>query len=142
MLDTSQLATQQARGVKTTSNRRRCDVMTSHRRWYDVVSRFCAFWVSFFPYHVHAEKKLDTNQLAIFFTSFIVLIQKKTQFHTHTLIRLRGCGRGYYQSFPHSVKTVCILLLRLNQYTKSKNHYLFGAECTLPRCRMHFNATT
>ena len=29
-----------------TSKQRRCDVMTSHRRWYDVVSRLCACWVA------------------------------------------------------------------------------------------------
>ena len=37
--------TQQAHNVKMTSFQRRCDVITSHRRWYDVILTLCALWV-------------------------------------------------------------------------------------------------
>ena len=37
--------TQQAHNVKMTSYQRRCDVITSHRRWYDVILMLCACWV-------------------------------------------------------------------------------------------------
>ena len=36
--------TQQVHDVKTTSYRLRCDVMTSLRRWYGFVLRFCPCW--------------------------------------------------------------------------------------------------
>ena len=38
-------ATQRAHDVYTTSARRRCNVMTLHRRWADVVLTSCACWV-------------------------------------------------------------------------------------------------
>ena len=38
---------QQAHNLKTTSNQRRCDVMASRRRRYDVVLTSCTCWVSF-----------------------------------------------------------------------------------------------
>ena len=34
-----------AHNVKMTSNQRRCDVITSHRRLYDVILMLCAYWV-------------------------------------------------------------------------------------------------
>ena len=37
--------TQQAHNIKMTSYQRRCDVITSHRRWYDVILKLCAHWV-------------------------------------------------------------------------------------------------
>ena len=37
--------TQWAHNVKMTSYQRRCDVITSHRRWYDVILMLCACWV-------------------------------------------------------------------------------------------------
>ena len=36
--------TQWAHNVKMTSYQRRCDVITSHRRWYDVILMLCACW--------------------------------------------------------------------------------------------------
>ena len=36
--------TQWAHNVKMTSYQRRCDVITSHRRWYDVILIVCACW--------------------------------------------------------------------------------------------------
>ena len=36
--------TQRAHDVKMTSYQRRCDVMTSHRRRYDVIMTSCACW--------------------------------------------------------------------------------------------------
>ena len=39
---------QQAHDVETPSYQRRCDVMTSHRRYYDVVLRLRAFCVDIF----------------------------------------------------------------------------------------------
>ena len=39
-----QLAFQQAHNIKMTSYQRRCDVITSHRRWYDVILTLCAHW--------------------------------------------------------------------------------------------------
>ena len=36
---------QWAHNVKMTSYQRRCDVITSHRRWYDVILMLCACWV-------------------------------------------------------------------------------------------------
>ena len=36
--------TQQAHNIKMTSYQRRCDVITSHRRWYDVILTLCARW--------------------------------------------------------------------------------------------------
>ena len=36
--------TQQANNIKMTSYERRCDVITSHRRWYDVILTLCAHW--------------------------------------------------------------------------------------------------
>ena len=36
--------TQWAHSVKMTSYQRRCDVITSHRRWYDVILMLCACW--------------------------------------------------------------------------------------------------
>ena len=35
-------STQQAHNIKITSYQRRCDVITSHRRWYDVILTLCA----------------------------------------------------------------------------------------------------
>ena len=35
---------QWAHNVKMTSYQRRCDVITSHRRWYDVILMLCACW--------------------------------------------------------------------------------------------------
>ena len=40
----SLILTQQAHNLKTTSYQRQCDVMTSHRRRYDVVLTACACW--------------------------------------------------------------------------------------------------
>ena len=37
--------TQQVHNVKMTLFQRRCDVITSHRRWYDVILTLCAHWV-------------------------------------------------------------------------------------------------
>ena len=37
---------QWAHNVKMTSYQRRCDVITSHRRWYDVILMLCACWVA------------------------------------------------------------------------------------------------
>ena len=39
---------QQAHNIKMTSYQRRCDVITSHRHWYDVILTLCAHWVLFF----------------------------------------------------------------------------------------------
>ena len=39
-----QHAAQRAHNVKMTSYQRRCDVITSHRRWYDVILMLCARW--------------------------------------------------------------------------------------------------
>ena len=36
---------QWAFGAKMTLYQRRCDVITSHRRWYDVIFTSCAWWV-------------------------------------------------------------------------------------------------
>ena len=41
----SLVASQWAHNVKMTSYQRRCDVITSHRRWYDVILMLCACWV-------------------------------------------------------------------------------------------------
>ena len=38
---------QRAQNVKLTSYQRRCDVITSHRRWYDVILMLCACWDGF-----------------------------------------------------------------------------------------------
>ena len=38
---------QWAHNVKMTSYQRRCDVITSHRRWYDVILMMCACWAVF-----------------------------------------------------------------------------------------------
>ena len=38
------IISQWAHNVKMTSYQRRCDVMTSHRRWYDVILMLCACW--------------------------------------------------------------------------------------------------
>ena len=38
---------QQAHNIKMTSYQRRCDVITSHRRWYDVILTSCAHWDGF-----------------------------------------------------------------------------------------------
>ena len=38
-------SSQQAHNIKMTSYQRRCDVITSHRRWYDVILTLCAHWV-------------------------------------------------------------------------------------------------
>ena len=35
---------QLAHYIKMTSYQRRCDVITSHRRWYDVILTLCAHW--------------------------------------------------------------------------------------------------
>ena len=35
---------QRAHNIKMTSYQRRCDVITSHRRWYDVILTMCACW--------------------------------------------------------------------------------------------------
>ena len=40
----SVISAQQAHDVRMTSDRRRCDVMASHRRWYDVRMTSCARW--------------------------------------------------------------------------------------------------
>ena len=40
---------QQAHNIKMTSYQRRCDVITSHRRWYDVILTLCAYWVTEVP---------------------------------------------------------------------------------------------
>ena len=37
--------TQWAHNFKITSYQRRCDVITSHRRWYDIILMLCACWV-------------------------------------------------------------------------------------------------
>ena len=37
-------STQRAHGVYTTSYQRRCNVVTSHRRWYDVLPTLRAYW--------------------------------------------------------------------------------------------------
>ena len=39
--------TQQTQNVKMTSYQRRCDVITSHQRWYDVILTLCAYWECF-----------------------------------------------------------------------------------------------
>ena len=39
------LIAQQVHCIETTSYQRRCDVVTSHRCWYNVVLRLCAYWV-------------------------------------------------------------------------------------------------
>ena len=39
-----QSSSQQAHNIKMTSYQRRCDVITSHRRWYDVILTLCAHW--------------------------------------------------------------------------------------------------
>ena len=39
------VGTQQAHNMKMTSYQRRCDVITSHRRWYDVILTLCAHWI-------------------------------------------------------------------------------------------------
>ena len=41
--------TQWAHNVKMTSYQRRCDVITSHRRWYDVILMLFACWVCTAP---------------------------------------------------------------------------------------------
>ena len=38
------ITTQWAHNVKMTSYQRQCDVITSHRRWYDVILILCACW--------------------------------------------------------------------------------------------------
>ena len=40
------LPSQQANNIKMTSYQRRCDVITSHRRWYNVILTLCAHWDS------------------------------------------------------------------------------------------------
>ena len=40
---------QWAHNVKMTSYQRRCDVITSHRRWYDVILMLCACWDDDWP---------------------------------------------------------------------------------------------
>ena len=44
MSQTKEKQTQQAHNIKMTSYQRRCDVITSHRRWYDVILTLCAHW--------------------------------------------------------------------------------------------------
>ena len=39
-------SSQWAHNVKMTSYQRRCDVITSHRRWYDVILMLCACWAT------------------------------------------------------------------------------------------------
>ena len=41
------VVTQWAFGAQMTLYERRCDVITSHRRSYDVILRSCAHWVNF-----------------------------------------------------------------------------------------------
>ena len=41
----NEVTTQQAHNIKMMSYQRRCDVITSHRRWYDVILTLCAHWV-------------------------------------------------------------------------------------------------
>ena len=38
---------EQAHNIKMTSYQRRCDVITSHRRWYDIILPLCAHWEAF-----------------------------------------------------------------------------------------------
>ena len=40
------ISAQWAHNIKMTSYQRRCDVITSHRRWYDVILMLCACWAS------------------------------------------------------------------------------------------------
>ena len=40
----SSVASAQAHNIKMTSYQRRCDVITSHRRCYDVILTLCAHW--------------------------------------------------------------------------------------------------
>ena len=57
---TMKAVTQQAHNIKMASYQRRCDVFTSHRRWYDVILTLCAHWEIVW-YHLkykssHSEK--------------------------------------------------------------------------------------
>ena len=48
-------ATQRAHDVYTTSARRRCNVMTLHWRWSDVVLTSCACWVESWKLDTHCD---------------------------------------------------------------------------------------
>ena len=50
--------TQQANNIKMTSYQRRCDVITSHQRWYDVILTLCVHWEVNGPFHMCAQRRL------------------------------------------------------------------------------------
>ena len=80
-----------------------------------------------FPPHLSCSYRKKTRHKSagyLFSSSFIMFIQKKTLQDAHVDQAAWMRSRMLYQSFPHSVKTVCILLLLLNQSTRSAKNYL------------------
>ena len=53
--------TQWAHNVKMTSYQRRCDVITSHRCWYDVILMLCACWEESTVYPKMCMQHLQTS---------------------------------------------------------------------------------
>ena len=60
----------QAHDVNLTSPQRRCNVMTLHRRWGDVIFTSCARWVPSVELHIHITG-FDT-WFTLFFQYFII----------------------------------------------------------------------
>ena len=74
--------------VNITSPQRRCNVMTLHRRWGDVIFTSCARWVMHFKYCLAVTRKVlrDRYRFEIFF--FLLLIKFNVFFYLLTLVLL------------------------------------------------------
>ena len=77
--------TQRAHDVYTTSAQRRCNVMTLHRRWGDVVLTSCARWVCL-RYKQHNQHSFVENELIPLFalTLSFIMSQNKVERHYGT----------------------------------------------------------
>ena len=108
--------TQQAHNIKMMSYQRRCDVITSHRRWYDVILTLCAHWV-----HSTAKKSTIAN---IFLSHCMI-------FNYHFLVSLLSCFVFTFQNsatgYNDSILPIVLYKLILGMLD-CKNEY-FNINC-------------
>ena len=79
----------QAHNIKMTSYQRRCDVITSHRHWYDVILTLCACWV----YCCHIFRSLIRFWIESFFKE---TAETLISTDSHADLRLRWAHMSRY----------------------------------------------
>ena len=114
---TATVPSQWAHNVKMTSYQRRCDVITSHRRWYDIILMLCVCWVVnisldkrsikinihvlCFPHiHIHARTRAHTRTSAPFTHAHA---SASARMHTRTRERMHVRRPVKFQFFTLSV---------------------------------------